>query len=78
MKYFWNHEYRHTMRDLKDSVKKEVYNTFLEFDLKPNGVSDLHYQLICEVIGDYLIEGETQEDRHSRLKNSYIEGLIYA
>ena len=32
MKYFWNHEYRHTMRDLKDSVKKEVYNTFLEFD----------------------------------------------
>ena len=58
MDYFWNHEYRHDMRDLKDSVKKEVYNTFIEFGLKPNGKSDLHYQLICEVIGDYLIEGE--------------------
>ena len=78
MDYFWNYEYRHTMRDLKNSVKKEVYKTFVEFGLKPNGKSDLHYQLICEVIGDYLIEGETDKDRHSRLKKSYIKGLIYA
>jgi len=76
MNYFWNYDYRHTMRDLKDSVKKEVYNTLIEFDLELNGKSDLHFELICEVIGDYTIQGEPKNARKIRLQNSYIQGLI--
>ena len=72
MDYFWNHEYRHLMRDLKDSVKKEVKETFIEFDIDLNGKSDLHYQLICEVVGDYTIQGEPSNARALRLKNSYL------
>ena len=74
--YFWNHEYRHFMRDLKDSVKVEVYRTFKEFDLDVNGKSDLHFELICEVIGDYTIQGEPKDAREKRLAKSYISGLI--
>jgi hypothetical protein len=65
------HEYRHEMRDLKPSVKMEVYNVFLEFDLNPSDVSDLHYQLICEVVGDYTIQGEDVNNRKVRLHKSY-------
>ena len=71
MKYFWNHEYRHEMRDLKPSLQKEVHDTFLEFDLELDGASDLHYELICSVVGDYTIEGEHENERLNRLKNSY-------
>ena len=72
MNYFWNHEYRHLMRDLKDSVKQEVKETFIEFDLELSGKSDLHYQLICEVVGDYTIQGEHSNARALRLKKSYL------
>jgi hypothetical protein len=59
------------MRDLKPSVKMDVYNVFLEFDLNPSDVSDLHYQLICEVVGDYTIQGEDVNNRKVRLQKSY-------
>jgi len=72
MNYFWNHEYRHLMRDLKDSVKQEVKETFIEFDLELSGKSDLHHQLICEVVGDYTIQGEPSNARALRLKKSYL------
>lgn len=71
MKYFWNHIYRHEMRDLKPSLQKEVKKTFQEFNLELSGKSDLHYQLICEVIGDYIIQGEDENERIKRLKKSY-------
>jgi len=71
MKNFWNNEYNNTMKDLRDDFKKEVYNTFLEFDLNPSIASDFHYQLICEVIGDYLIQGEDEEERTKRLDYAY-------
>lgn len=71
MKYFWNHAYRHYMRSLKPSLQKDVYDTFLEFDLELNGVSDLHEQLICEIIGDYTIDGEPAEAREERLRVAY-------
>ena len=60
------------MRDLKDSVKQEVKETFIEFDLELSGKSDLHYQLICEVVGDYTIQGELSNARALRLKKSYL------
>jgi len=71
MKNFWNNEYNNKMKDLRDDFKKEVYNTFLEFDLNPSTASDFHYQLICEVIGDYLIQGEEEEERTKRLDYAY-------
>ena len=71
-KYFWNQEYRHEMRTLKPSRKMDVYNIFLEFDLDPSESSDLHYQLICEVVGDYTIQGEDVNQKQIRLQNSYI------
>ena len=68
---FWNHEYRHEMRTLKPSYKMDVYKTFLEFDLNPSDKSELHFQLICEVVGDYTIQGECDNARQLRLQNSY-------
>ncbi len=71
MTYFWNHAYRHEMRNLKPSLQKEVKKTFKDFNLELDGKSDLHYQLICEVVGDYTIEGEHENQRTKRLKESY-------
>ena len=71
MKNFWNNEYTNKMKGLRDDFKKEIYDTFLEFDLNPSDASDLHYQLICEVIGDYLIQGEDEEERTKRLEYAY-------
>jgi len=71
MNNFWNQEYNYKMKDLRDDFKKDVYNTFLEFDLEPSEVSDLHYQLICEIIGDYTIQGEDENERIKRLEYAY-------
>ena len=75
--YFWNHEYRHEMRDLTYSKKIEVLNTFLDFDLDIAAKSDFHYELICEVIGDYTIQGECETEREKRLKESYDTSAMY-
>ncbi len=69
---FWNHEYRHEMRGLKPNLQIEVKKTFEEFDLNLNEKSDLHYQLICEIVGDYTIEGENKNERIARLNKSYL------
>tara|TARA_R110000751_G_scaffold108819_1_gene205575 strand:+ start:924 stop:1082 length:159 start_codon:yes stop_codon:yes gene_type:complete len=49
----------------------DVYKTFLEFNLSPSDKSELHFQLICEVVGDYTIQGECDNARQLRLQNSY-------
>ena len=69
--YFWNHEYRHYMRSLKPSLQNEVRKTFIEWGLELTGTSDLHEQLICEIIGDYTIENEDKNERAKRLEHSY-------
>ena len=69
--YFWNHQYRHYMRDLKPSLQNEVKKTFIEWSLDLDGVSQLHEQLICEIIGDYTIIGEQENERAKRLEYSY-------
>jgi hypothetical protein len=70
--YFWNHEYRHQMRDLKPSIQKRIKRAFERFDLQLDGVSDLHLELIQEYTGEYLIEGETIQDMEARMKANYI------
>tara|TARA_R100001163_G_scaffold20136_1_gene17511 strand:- start:6735 stop:7037 length:303 start_codon:yes stop_codon:yes gene_type:complete len=72
--YFWAHEYRHYMRSLRTSLQNEVLRAFIDFDLEPTGVSDLHEQLICEIIGDYTIKGENPNNRLKRLKYAYPNG----
>ena len=69
--YFWNHKYRHYMRSLRPSLQNEVKKTFIEWNLELIGISDLHEQLICEIIGDYLIQGEVEGERKKRLDHSY-------
>ena len=71
MKYFWNRKYRHHLRDLRPSLKNEVKKTFKEFGLKLNGTSDLHLDLILEIVGDYTIQGEKESKRKERLNYSY-------
>ena len=77
MNNFWNHGYRHQMRDLRPSKQKEVYDTFIEFDLDLDGKSDMHLDLMNEVIGDYTIQGENKNNREKRLKYSYSTRLTF-
>lgn len=69
--YFWNHAYRHEMRDLRPSLKIEVYKAFVDFGLQPDATSDMHQQLIDEIVGDWMIQGEPESNRLERLKYSY-------
>ena len=69
---YWNHEYRHYMRDLKPSLKVEIFNLLTEWDLNPSEVSELHEELICSVIGDFTIQGENPKNRAERISESYI------
>lgn len=69
--YFWNHEYRHQMRDLKPLIQNRIKRAFKQFDLELDGVSNLHLQLIQEYTGEYMIEGETIEDMKARMTKNY-------
>lgn len=70
--YFWNHEYRHQMRDLKPSIQNQIKRAFNSFGLALNGQSDLHLQIIQEHTGEYMIQGETIQDMEARMKANYI------
>lgn len=70
--FFWNHEYRFQMRDLKPSIQKGIKKAFKQFGLALNGKSDLHLQIIQEFTGEYLIEGETIQDMQKRMASNYI------
>ena len=70
--YFWSHEYRHYMRDLRSPIKRKVFNSFIKFGLKPYEVSKLHKSLILECTGNYVIEGEPLSSRRERLKKNYL------
>jgi hypothetical protein len=70
--FFWAHEYRHYMRDLKAPIKRAIFKAFIEWELDPAGVSELHRTLIREYTGHYIIEGESLQDRQQRLNNNYL------
>lgn len=53
--YFWNHEYRHYLRDASPLQRVQVHNCFCDFGLELAGESDLHLQLIDECLGNYTI-----------------------
>lgn len=68
---WWNHEYRHYMRDLKPSIVLQINRAFRRFGLALNGTSDLHLQIIQEYVGEYIIDGETIDDMKRRMAKSY-------
>jgi len=70
--YFWNHEYRHYMRDLKPSIQNQIKRAFKSFGLALDGQSDLHLEIIQEHTGEYMIQGETIQDMEARMKANYI------
>jgi len=47
--FFWNHEYRHYLRDTTDAKRKKVHNTFLNMGLDIIGKSDIHLQIIRKI-----------------------------
>ena len=53
--YFWNHEYRHDLRDASPIQRVNVHRSFLEFDLPLAGTSDLHQELIDTALGSFTI-----------------------
>ena len=48
--FFWNMEYKHTMRDLDRETRVIIHGLWLDNNLQLNGVSDLHYKLMCQGI----------------------------
>lgn len=70
--FFWNHEYRFQMRDLKPRIKNQIKKAFKDFELALDGKSDLHLQIIQEFTGEYMIEGETIQDMNKRMASNYI------
>lgn len=44
--YFWNHEYRHWLRDAKIAKRREIHNAFLKAGLKVDAVTDEHDKVL--------------------------------
>ena len=44
--YFWNHEYRHVLRDASYSIRKKVHNSFVKAGLHPSGLTRKHDAII--------------------------------
>lgn len=44
--WFWNHEYRHELRNASDAERKEVYNKFIAAGLEPSGKSPEHTKIV--------------------------------
>jgi hypothetical protein len=47
--FFWNHEYRHYLRDVTNAKRKKVHNIFLAEGLDIVGKSDRHIEIIRKV-----------------------------
>lgn len=50
MAYFWSHEYRHYLRDCKDSQRIRVHDAFVKEALSLSGESPRHLEIIKEAI----------------------------
>lgn len=48
--YFWNHEYRHYLRDTTDNKRKDVLKQFLDNNLELAGESSAHLEIIKNIL----------------------------
>ena len=49
--YFWNHEYRHYMRDASPYHRKLVHNAFMKAGLDISGKSEAHADIVVRYLG---------------------------
>lgn len=49
--YFWNHEYRHYLRNVSESKQNKVLRLFISNNLNPSGTSKKHLEIIQLVTG---------------------------
>jgi len=47
---YWNHEYRHYLRDARPHEKDRIKNLFIKNNLELDGESDAHLDIIKKVL----------------------------
>jgi len=48
--YYWHYAFRHYLRDATPDKRKKVHNTFLVYNLKVDEVSQMHLELLEQII----------------------------
>jgi hypothetical protein len=48
--YFWQHEYKHFLRDCTRAQRKRVHNTWLKEGLLLDGISSNHMEIVQEIV----------------------------
>jgi hypothetical protein len=46
LSWFWNYEYRHSLRDASASVRQRIHAAFLKAGLPPDGASSEHGEIV--------------------------------
>jgi hypothetical protein len=46
--YFWDHEYKHYLRDASRRIKKRIHDEFISNGLCVSDVSDEHFKIIMK------------------------------
>jgi hypothetical protein len=59
--WFWNHAYRHYMRDASLEQRNEVKEQFIKEDLELDGESPRHFEIISNIIGEYADGGDIND-----------------
>ncbi len=48
--YFWNHAYRHYLRDASIAQRRRIHNKMLDCGLDVSGVSEMHANVIFDCL----------------------------
>lgn len=70
--YFWNHEYKHYLRDASITQKRRVHNHFLKNGLALAGESDEHERIVKRFVKTLKEESkETEEEKWDKIKEGF-------
>lgn len=50
--WFWNHRYRHVMRDASKKLRRKVHKAFVKAGLSPDGSTKKHDAIVTDVTGE--------------------------
>lgn len=59
--WFWNHAYRHYMRDASLEQRNEVKEQFIKKGLELDGESPRHFEIISNILGEYADGGDIND-----------------
>jgi hypothetical protein len=59
--WFWNHAYRHYIRDASLEQRNEVKEQFIKEGLELDGESPRHFEIISNIIGEYADGGDIND-----------------